>query len=69
MFNANKIYRKYRTGKKNFRIKKKNEISKNQSGDSIEQDINLVRPIDNILIISKNEIFTVLYNASLILLH
>jgi hypothetical protein len=53
MFNANKIYRKYRTGKKNFRIKKKNEISKNQSGDSIEQDINLVRPIDNILISFK----------------
>jgi hypothetical protein len=53
MFNANKIYRKYRTGEKKIPDKKKNEISKNQSGDSIEQDINLVRPIDNILISFK----------------
>ena len=55
MFNANKIYGKYRTEKKKFPDKKKikNEISKNQSGDSVEQDINLVRPIDNIVISFK----------------
>ena len=46
MFTDNKIYERYRTGNDFFRIKKKkkNEIGKNQSGDSVEQDINLVWP-------------------------
>ena len=46
MFTANKTYRKYRTGNYFFPDlkKNKNEIGKYQSGDSVEQDINLVWP-------------------------
>ena len=47
MFTANKIYGKYRTGNDFFQIYfffLKYEIGKNQSGDSIKQDVNLVWP-------------------------
>jgi hypothetical protein len=42
MFTANKIYGKYRTGYDFFLDLKKYKIGNNQSGDSVEQDINLV---------------------------
>ena len=51
MVTANKLYRPEMIF---FRIKKKkNEIGKNQSDDSVKQDINLVWPNCKILVKSK----------------